>query len=359
MMLSNKIIIASAGAGKTTEIINLALAARPKKSAIVTFTLNNLDEIHKKFFEVNGCVPPEVTIYPWYTFMLHELVRPFQGAVYEKRIASVAMINGASARGVARSRIPEFYLNKAGDIYSDKLSDFALLCEARSNGRVLRRLADMFDCVFIDEVQDLAGFDIEMLESLLGSPIALTLVGDVRQATFRTNYSRKNKAFIGRGLLKKIDAWKRAGLCDVSFMAQSHRCVQGICDVADLIFPDLPKATSLNGKTTGHDGAFVVRSKDVAAYVQRYSPQILRLNKRFEREVAAMNFGASKGLGFTRVLIVPYGGITKWLSSGDCTHVQGSADEVYVAITRARQSVAFIHDGSCSLPGVAVYSPDT
>ena len=95
-MLSNRVIIASAGAGKTTEIIKQALGLRPKRTAVVTFTLNNIKEIKDKFFKVNGCVPPEVQIYTWFTFMLYEMVRPYQGIVHEPRIASVHLVNGTS-----------------------------------------------------------------------------------------------------------------------------------------------------------------------------------------------------------------------------------------------------------------------
>ena len=45
------------------------------------------------------------------------------------------------------------------------------------------------------------------------------------------------------------------------------------------------------------------------------------------------------------------------LMSGDSSHVRGSADEVYVAITRARQSVAFVHDGGHSIAGATVFNP--
>jgi DNA helicase-2/ATP-dependent DNA helicase PcrA len=64
-----------------------------------------------------------------------------------------------------------------------------------------------------------------------------------------------------------------------------------------------------------------------------------------------------KGLGFERVLIIPYGGITKWLSTGNSNHVAGSADEVYVGITRAYQSVAFVHDNDVAVPGIALFQP--
>jgi DNA helicase-2/ATP-dependent DNA helicase PcrA len=64
-----------------------------------------------------------------------------------------------------------------------------------------------------------------------------------------------------------------------------------------------------------------------------------------------------KGLGFERVLIIPYGGIKKWLKSGNQEHVKGSADEVYVGITRAYQSVAFIHDDTVAIPGIIPFIP--
>ena len=308
-MPSNKVVIASAGAGKTTEIVTMALACRPKKSAIVTFTNNNVEEIRRKCIEINGCIPPEITIYPWYTFVLHEMARPYQGSVYSPRIASVQLVNGTSTRYAKKTDIQTYFFNKNHDVYSDKLSDFALLCEKSSNGAMMKRVGDMFDRIFIDEVQDLAGFDIDLLDTLLRSRIQVTLVGDVRQSTFRTNYARKNKKFVGRGLLERIEAWKNARLCDVSYLAQSYRCVQAICDFADGIFPDLPKAVSKNDIVTGHDGIYIVRTKDLGLYVDKYEPQILRLNRKFHCDYPSMNYGASKGLGFGRVLGVPAGGL--------------------------------------------------
>ncbi len=356
-MPSNEVIIASAGSGKTTELVRRAMALLPKKTAITTFTLNNVEEIRAKFIETNGCVPPEVTIYPWYTFLLHEMARPFQGRVHAARIRSVCLVNGASTQGVAKTNIKRYFFNAADEIYSDKIGEFSLLCERSSGGEVLRRLRDMYDHVFVDEVQDLAGFDIDVLETLLESSIHITLVGDIRQSTFRSNYSRKNQRFVGRGFLEKVKDWQKRGLCKLSFMTESHRCSQAICDLADSIFPDLPPAKSLNSTVSDHDGIFIVRPADVRAYVDRFNPQVLRLKRNFACEFPAINFGASKGLGFMRILIVPYGGITKWLKTGNCSHVQSSAEEVYVAITRARQSVAIIHEGGCAIAGVTIFRP--
>ena len=124
-----------------------------------------------------------------------------------------------------------------------------------------------------------------------------------------------------------------------------------------LSFPTCPRAKSLNDTKTHHDGVFVVRSAHVEAYQTRFAAQLLRLNRTFRRDLAAENFGMVKGLGYERVLIVPYSGIAKWLTTGISTHVANSADEVYVGITRAYQSVAFIHDGDVAVPGISVFEP--
>jgi DNA helicase-2/ATP-dependent DNA helicase PcrA len=64
-----------------------------------------------------------------------------------------------------------------------------------------------------------------------------------------------------------------------------------------------------------------------------------------------MNFGESKGLTFERVLIYPHGPARSWLALDVISHVEKSATKMYVAITRAKYSVAFVFDGkTCGVP---------
>lgn len=297
MKPSNRILFASAGVGKTTEIVTQALAMRSKKVAITTFTLKNVEEIKRKVVELHGCVPPEITIYPWYTFVLHEMARPYQGFVLAKRVDGVHFAKGATRTRFPKTDVARYFCDQENNVYSDRLGDLALLCNEASDGKVINRLKDMFAHIFVDEVQDLAGFDIDVLELLLRSPTGMTLVGDVRQATFRTSYAPKNKKFCGQGFVKKAEAWKKAGLCEVTFLAHSRRCVRSICNVADLIFPNLPKAESKSATRTEHDGVFAVRSAHVDEYRSRYQPQLLRRDRRFGIGLDAENFGLVIGRG--------------------------------------------------------------
>ncbi|WP_339106884.1 UvrD-helicase domain-containing protein [Roseovarius rhodophyticola] len=95
------------------------------------------------------------------------------------------------------------------DVYSDKLSELALTCEQQSDGRVIRRLESQFNALYIDEVQDLAGYDLELLELFLASKLKVTMVGDHRQATLATNQSPKHKKYRYAGIISLFEEWEK------------------------------------------------------------------------------------------------------------------------------------------------------
>ncbi|MBX3220876.1 MAG: UvrD-helicase domain-containing protein [Labilithrix sp.] len=348
--LTSRVVIASAGSGKTTWVVGDALGCQGR-TAVVSYSNNNTRKIREKFAELAHAVPERVTVDTWLSFQLRELVRPYQNVFRNERIAELHLVNGVSARYAKQNTHPYFF-DSQGRLYSDKLSAFALLCNTLSKGRVFNRVKALYKCIYIDEVQDLAGYDLDLLEAAMRAGVSLRMVGDNRQATYATNNSPKNRAFRGPQIVKKFLAWKKAGLCDVTSHAWSHRCNQGICNVADALFPDCEPCTSKATGTCEHAGVFLVEEGLVDRYVASYQPQVLVWSKADGH--AALNFGDSKGLEFPHVLIVPTGPIGKWLRSGDPSAIESdiSRAKLYVAITRARHSVAFVYDGKSALSGV-------
>jgi DNA helicase-2/ATP-dependent DNA helicase PcrA len=349
----NEIIIAAAGGGKTTRIVECALKSSAERSAIVTYTQNNVREIERKAFELNNCIPTQMEVWSWYSLLLRELARPYQASLHDRRIDRISWVEGRSVPYVSREDAARFFFSDGTAIYSDKLSRF--ICEANtaSGGAVIRRLEQRFDRIYIDEIQDMAGYDIDLIELLLKSQIKLTLVGDHRQATFKTNNSAKNSAYSGTNIIAKFRKWHDAGHAVLSYEQETHRCHQKVADLADCFFPGEPKTISRNSTVTGHDGVFIVPTHRLAAYIKQYQPQVLRLDKRTDcGQYGAMNFGDSKGLTFDRVLIFPHGKGRDWLKSADFKHVAGSAAKMYVGITRARYSVGIVYDGTTSLIGI-------
>lgn len=356
----NWLIIASAGSGKTTFLVEKTLPPSNRKTAILTYTNNNIDEIKKKYYEKNGGIPRSVDVATWYTFLLHQCARPYQRAVYSKRrLKTIHFPKGRSVKGVPYSEIERYYFRNSDEIYSDKISRFIIDCEERSGGLMTRRLASIYDEILIDEFQDLSGYDLDLLGVFLRTGIRMVIVGDPRQCTYTTNNSAKNSQYCGMGILKLARKWEQENLCQIRRLARSFRCNQIICDYADGLWPNMEKTTSLNNNITEHDGLFVVSSDNVHNYVKKYRPVLLRYDKKSESfGYRAINFGNAKGLEFDRVLIIPHGPIKKYIQSGDVNDVKQSLEKFYVAVTRAKQSVAFIYDGKCKSGYMSWYPGD-
>jgi DNA helicase II / ATP-dependent DNA helicase PcrA len=93
---NNKLIIAAAGSGKTTLLVDEALKQKQGRVLITTYTQANEAEIRKKFIEKNRCIPENVVIQTWFSFLLKHGARPFQGTLFEKKINGLILVNSQS-----------------------------------------------------------------------------------------------------------------------------------------------------------------------------------------------------------------------------------------------------------------------
>ncbi len=76
MPSNNRIIICAAGGGKTTSIVREACDLQGTRCALITYTNNNEQEIHRKFHDLKPVLPAHVEVMGWYTFLLRELAAP-------------------------------------------------------------------------------------------------------------------------------------------------------------------------------------------------------------------------------------------------------------------------------------------
>jgi DNA helicase-2/ATP-dependent DNA helicase PcrA len=272
--------------------------------------------------------------------------------VYPKqRLKTVYFTKGRSPYWESYSDTEKYYFQDGNEIYSDKISQFTIDCEMKSNGLVTKRLTDIYDEIFIDEFQDLAGWDLVLLEAFMKTGIRMLIVGDPRQCTYTTNNAAKYSQYRGIRVLDLVRKWEHDNLCQIENHARSYRCNQKLCDFADMLWSNMEKTVSHNSTITGHDGIFRVSKSNVHEYVKRYKPTLLRYDRKTKETYGypALNFGNAKGLEFDRVLIIPHGPIERYLQSGDANDVTGSLEKFYVAVTRAKHSVAFLYDGECSI----------
>lgn len=340
MPSQNKAIIAAAGARKTQMVVEGALSDPDRRVLVTTYTNDNLDRLRRRLGERDGVVPTNVELMPWMTLLLREGANPYQSAVFGKPglIGGVDFEHGTprfAERGTRR-----YYLDRSRNVYGDVLSDLACRADEDSGGEVIRRLEAIYDHIFIDEVQDLVGWDLEFLDLLFASRIRVTVVGDPRQHILFTNRRSKNKKYRGSEIAEWID--QRTAVCEVETRSESFRCNQPLCDFASGLFPEMEAMQSAENALSGHDGIFEISAEEVDGYVDRYRPVILRHDRRARTlGHAATNIGLAKGSTWNRVLIFPTKPMREYLADRDPAKLS-APERLYVAVTRARYSAAFV-----------------
>jgi ATP-dependent exoDNAse (exonuclease V) beta subunit len=292
----------------------------------------------------------------WFEFLLRDGVKPYQ--TYKTDIGRVRSINFISEkpRFIERTDFERYYLDAASNVYSDAVADLACVLDDSSKGNVIRRIEAIYDMVLVDEMQDLAGYDLEFLKLMLKSKIMIVMVGDPRQAVYRTNRSNKNKQYRGRRLMKWIGTCEREGLCAQRTFDVNHRSNAVVCAFADGIYPSLPSTRSGQREVVEHEGVVLVHTDDVERYIEQYHPQELRWDRGNKQAgPSARNFGEVKGLTFERVLIYPTTPITAFIEEGT-ELVEVSAAKLYVAVTRARHSVGIVTQSRSSKSPLPLWS---
>ena len=257
--MSGKLVIAGAGSGKTTWLIKQALQIKDEKVLITTFTEANERGIIEKIFEINGCIPANVTVMTWFSFLLKHGVKPYQSAIYDGDIAGMLLVNKKSGlRFVNRGGNPvyygekdvePFYFSTERKIYSDKIAKFVVSADKIKKGLIVNRIRRIFPNIFIDEVQDLAGYDLEIIQLLHKEGVNLLMVGDPRQVTYHTHDEIKNKKYSNGNIKGYVSNHCKGIEIDEKTLCNSYRNNAQICDFANIVYPEMPPCLSYGKET--------------------------------------------------------------------------------------------------------------
>ena len=352
--MGNHLTLAVAGSRKTQGIVEHCASLSPERNVLVlTYTQANQEELISRLKRYAGD-HHHIEVMGWFTFLLRHFARPFLPFKFAGRRVLGFNFDGRPhlmASGVGR------FLDSNGAAYACELGRLAHELVAGSKGALLKRLECIYSEILIDEVQDLSAHDWEIIDVLLRSSIDIRMVGDIRQSVLATNpRSSKNAKYSYAGAIKWARERQAAGLLEILESVTTWRCHAVVAKFSDSIFDpswEFPETQSRNDTITAHDGVFLVSTQHVTEYVRIFKPQCLRHSvssgKTFDLDY--LNFKVSKGMTYERVLIVPTAPIAKFIASGVYLEAS-SASSFYVAVTRAKQSVAIVLDkaGSSSLP---------
>ena len=388
-MKNNKLIIAAAGSGKTTYLVQEAMKFRHEKVLITTYTEANEEEIKKKFIRKYKCVPSHVIIQTWFSFLIQHGVKPYQGTFNEllfcQEIKGMILCNGNEGKYPVKvngrtfyhpanenTNFAKHYFTTSFKLYSDRLPKFVVRANEATNNELINRISRIYNHIFIDEIQDLAGYDLEILKLLFKADSDVLLVGDPRQVTYLTHHESKYGKYKDGRIKEFISSeCKRPIACsiDETTLNVSHRNNKAICDFSSKLysedeFNEIQPCDCGQCRNYDHpsEGVYLVRPKDVKKYLSEFHPTQLRwdVRKEVHPKYAVYNFGESKGKTFNRVLIYPTEDMEQWIYNNKTKLTYSTKAKFYVAITRARYSVGVVSDfdDGVDLDGVQLYKPN-
>ena len=367
--MNNQVVFAAAGHGKTYSLCSQAKTAidnTNKYVLLISYTNEGVRSLENEYRKQNGGVLDDRVIFKsWYSTLLSEFIKPYQCSLRlkEKRykqefpvtfpenfVNSIAFYDTEAPPKWYNQTHVQYYVNKRGDVVPDRTSHLAWLCNEHSSGKVIRRIQEIYSHIFIDELQDYAGWDLEVITLLFKSKIPITCVGDYKQATYRTNNSLKNKQYRDEKVRAYFLMLEAQGLCVTSYANTTRRFNQEICDFINTIHGDAdsmvePDPNNQQEMPVENSGVYMMNVDSLREYCEYYHPIILRYDKKakvgFQHDCDVFNYGGSKGATYERVVIIPVSTTLPFIERQVKITSNQTRAKFYVACTRAKHSVVF------------------
>jgi hypothetical protein len=331
--MDKKVMFAVAGSGKTSEIISRL--THEKRAIIITYTENNFNHLRTKVMDKFGHMPKHVTVMTYFSFLHGFCYRP----LHQQKMKTKGLYLKLPSDAVTRARDKmSHYRHPSGRLYYNRLAKF--LDQTKSHPGVIRRLERFYDQIFVDEVQDFAANDFNLLMALSPVKADVLLVGDFYQHTFDTSRDGNINCNLHSNIDKYEKRFRDSGyLVDKETLKNSWRCGTTVCDFirANLkieIFPVKERHTE------------IVNIEDQAqADVIHRDNNIVKLfyDTHHRYGCCSNNWGASKGLDhYEDVCIVLSKAQWKQYRDGNLHSLKPrTKNKLYVACTRARGKIYF------------------
>lgn len=333
--MDKKLILAVAGAGKTTSIINKL--NENDSFLIVTYTKNNYEDIKKEVIKKFNGIPEKIKIYTYFSFLYNFCFKPF-----EKLSQSKGIQYSVITEKRANSKQIEYYMNR----YSKKMFSARLskLCNDFIIDKVIKRIERYFNNFFIDEIQDFAGNDFDFIKKLINCNSNILYVGDFYQHTFNTSRDgNKNCNLFDDydGYLKIFLSNTKNFIIDNKTLIKSRRCTKSVCDfVRNEIKIDI-----YSEKENISIIREIVDEEHIKEMMQNNS--IIKLfyknSKKYNGNTE--NWGNSKGKTYENICVILNDKTYKLFKDNNLSNLAPSTkNKFYVACTRTKNNLFFIQE---------------
>ncbi|MDD6781552.1 MAG: AAA family ATPase [Bacteroidales bacterium] len=333
--MDKRLILAVAGSGKTTYLVNQIDLTR--RFLIVTYTNNNVNNIRNAIIRKLGYFPNNIKLKSYFQFLISFCFNPFvkdkckANGIYYKQPPK-------STNYFKRDNIA-FYKTRSGFLYHNRI---AKLCqEAQLTQLISERLDKYFDCFFFDEIQDLAGHDFDLISKIVPKNAQTIFVGDFYQHTFDTSRDGNQNNSLHNDINKYCKKWQKAGMqIDTSTLSNSWRCTQTTCDyVRNNLGIEIHSQKSDDSTIL-----FIDKQENLDTLIHQHNVPMLFLQEHSKYSCFSMNWGESKGLDdFIDIGIVLNKKTLAFYQENKLSQLAPSTkNKLYVALTRAKRNIYLI-----------------
>lgn len=304
---------------------------------MVTYTENNYRNLRNRIILQHGSIHSGTRICTYFSFLYSFCLRPLCGDKYGLKGINFDLPPESTRR--RRRDDLRHYIDRHGRIYAARMASFVI--KFGMVGEVRQRIAKYFSAVYVDEVQDFAGYDFNLLLDLTEKNTDTVLVGDFFQHTYDTSrdgnvnkglhddYAKYKKAFENRGFR-----------VDEETLGKSYRCSPTTCQfVSESIGVDIGShhATASILEFVDDEGwadAIFHQDHTVKLFYQSHSSY----------PCTSDNWGASKGIDdYDSVCVVLNKKAEGLYRKGHLGQLPATTrNKLYVACTRARSELLLV-----------------
>ncbi|WP_057461423.1 hypothetical protein [Pseudovibrio sp. POLY-S9] len=336
--MDNELILAVAGAGKTTRILNSI--KDNERCLIITYTNENLRSLEaslKKKYD--GIIPENIMLSSYFSFLYSFCFRPILSYKFRDNAFNWNRPPAPHEGGKPKSKLGH-YMSSGRYIYANRMTKMIERC-----GRlplVIDRLEKYFDCFYVDEVQDFAANDFNFLLELSRAKIPTLYVGDFFQHTFDTSRDGRTRENLHKkGLDYYIKQFQHFGFrIDTKTLGKTYRCSP---TVSDFITDNLGiKIESHRSDQTSLE--LVTCQKQTEALFNCNDKIKLFFQEHEKYSCYSNNWGRCKGLDHYEDFCVVLNKKTfkKFVGGNLASLPSPTLNKLYVACSRARGDLYFL-----------------
>ena len=334
--MDKTLILAVAGAGKTTEIINNI--KKDDKTLIITYTENNYNILKNNIIKKFKGIPDNIKIYTYFTFLYRFCFLPLKKGFKVKGLD----FNSNPNKYIKAKDINYYYNRVSKKMYHNRL---AKICSDYFIDDIIKRIEKYFNYIYIDEIQDFASHDFNLLLNLIKTNCTILLVGDFYQHTFDTSRDGNVNSNLYNDYDNYINKIKNSDsnikVDTVNFL-KSKRCSKQVCEFITEYLKI--KIESYNN----HDS--IIREIDDENTIEKIAnnDNIVKLfyqnSKKYDMKNKD-NWGNSKGNTYINTCVVLNKNSYEKYKKHKLNELPSSTkNKLYVALSRATNDVYIINE---------------